>query len=130
MSTTNGNDQFSRASFLQWLNAQEEDNHNDLEWAKKVLPIALQERCTERQRMFILHYFVGQMTIVEIANKYGLTKSAVSRTINRGLDNIFDCIKFASPASLAAKKKRGSLNNGRRRKERMKSSSFIRYSRR
>lgn len=32
-----------------------------------------------------------------IADRYGVNKSTVSRTIWRGLDRLYDCLRFVSP---------------------------------
>ena len=103
--------QLQRAAFELWLNGEGEDNRADLERLKRVLPVVLEECVTEKQRRYILHYFVDRMAVKEIARLYQLDESTVSRTINRGLDNAYRYLRFVSPAFIKVPRRRGNISN-------------------
>lgn len=107
--------QLNHAAFEMWLHADGTDNLVDLERAKRMLPLVLDECVTVTQRNYILKYYVDQMSIVEIAELYGVNKFTVSRTIRRGLDKAYGYLRFVSPLFIKKPKKRSPLSNGRKR---------------
>lgn len=107
--------QLSYAAFNLWLHSDQGDNLVDLDRAKRMLPIVLEECVTPTQRDYILKYYVEQMSVSEIAAQYGVNRSTVSRTIRRGLDKAYGYLRFVSPLFIKQPKKRVPLNNGRKR---------------
>ena len=103
-----------RAAFLAWSNADGEENTADLDRACKAIPIILAEYVTPVQRDYIILYFVEQMSTRDIAVLREVSKSTVSRTIRRGLDRMYKCLRFSAPGFNNAS--RGRLKNGRKRK--------------
>ena len=101
----------NRAAFEQWLQGEGGDNRAELDRLKRALPVVLAECVTETQRQYILHYFVDRMTQKQIGDRYGVDKSTVSRTINRGLDKMYRYLRFVSPTFIQAPKRRGYLSN-------------------
>lgn len=101
--------QLDQAAFDLWLMGEGEDNRADLEKMKRVLPIVLEECCTEKQRAYIMHYFVERMTMDAIADLYGINRSTVSRTIHRGIDTAYGYLRFVSPLFIRQTKRRGYL---------------------
>ena len=79
-----------------------------------IIPLVLNEVCTEKQRAYILHYLVDHMSVSEIAVMYGLERSTVSRTINRGLDKLYKYMGYAAPAIYRATMERRPLQRKRR----------------
>lgn len=112
--------QLNHAAFEMWLQAEGADNLADLERAKRMLPVVLDECVTVVQRDYILKYFADKMSIAEIAEYYGIHKSTVSRTINRGLDKAHGYLRFVSPLFVRTPKKRGYLSNGIKRQKSQK----------
>lgn len=106
--------QLTHAAFEMWLQADGADNLADMERAKRMLPLVLDECVTVTQRDYILKYYIEKMTIVEIAELYGVDKSTVSRTIHRGLDNAHGYLRFVSPLFILTPKKRAPLSNGKK----------------
>lgn len=102
-----------RAAFLAWSNAEGGTNAADLDRARKAIPIILAEYVTPVQRDYIILYFVEQMSVREIAALREVSGSTVSRTIRRGLDRMYKCLRFSAPGFNNAS--RGRLKNGRRR---------------
>lgn len=97
------------AAFDLWLGAQREDNHAELERVKRILPMILEECCTDKQMDYIMRYFSDGMTMSKIAELYGVCEATVSKTIRRGLDNAYPYLKFCSPLFIRQPKKRGYL---------------------
>ena len=104
--------QLIHASFDLWLMGEGEDNRAELDRVKRILPIVLDECCTATQKTYIMHYFADKIQIPQIAKRYGVDKSTVSRTIHRGLDNAYHVLRFVSPLFIKAPNKRGYLRNG------------------
>lgn len=108
--------QLNHAAFELWLQSENGGNLSDLDRAKRMLLIVLEECVTTTQRDYILKYYVEQMTVPEIAALYGVNGSTVSRTIRRGLDNAYGYLRFVSPLFIKRPEKRAPLKNGRRRR--------------
>lgn len=106
--------QLTHAAFEMWLQADGADNIADLERAKRILPLVLDECVTATQRDYILKYYIDKMTTIEIADFYGVNKSTVSRTIHRGLDKAHGYLRFVSPLFIHTPKKRTPMSNGKK----------------
>lgn len=106
--------QLVHAAFEMWLQTDSADNLVDLDRAKRMLPIVLDECITVVQRDYILKYYLDGMSISEIAEFYGVNKSTVSRTIHRGLDKAHGYLRFVSPLFIRTPKQRAYLSNGKK----------------
>lgn len=82
----------------QWEMEGRSTNKTILDRARALLPLALQEYVSPKQRLYILAYFGEELTTTEIAARYGVDRSTVSRTINTGLDRLYDCLRFTDPS--------------------------------
>lgn len=60
----------------------------------KILRKVIEEALTERQREMITLYYFDRDNIPQIAEKLGVNRSTVSRTISRGRRNIMEKMKF------------------------------------
>ncbi len=60
----------------------------------KIMRNVIENELTERQRLMIGLYYFKQMNIPEIAEKLGVNRSTVSRTISRGRRNIMEKMKY------------------------------------
>lgn len=107
--------QLDQAAYDHWLNAEGTDNLADLERAKRMLPIVLNECVTATQRDYIIKYFIDGMKVREIAELYGVNQATVSRTIRRGLDKASGYLRFVSTTFVNATKQRRRISNGRKR---------------
>ena len=54
----------------------------------KALRILLENNLTKKQKCYIILYYRDGLTVKEIAEKLGVDKSTVSRTINRGRERL------------------------------------------
>ena len=59
---------------------------------------------TKKQREYLLLYYLGEYTMREIAQMYGVTEGTISRTLKRAKKNMYDIIDIIE---------RGYLKNGR-----------------
>lgn len=87
--------QLDRFALKAWMLNGKNDNCDDLERAKRMIIPAMEASCTEKQKTYIVHYFVDEMTTTEIARIYGISKSSVSRGIHSGLKNLYRCMRFS-----------------------------------
>lgn len=92
--------QMIRAAYQTWGADQATDNKAELERLKILLPIVMDEVCTDRQKEYIYDYFAKDMTYAEIADVYGVTKSTVWKTVKVGMNRIYQHMKYASPMLL------------------------------
>lgn len=89
---------FRDFSFREWQNnGNMGTNAREIDLLKKMLPRVMNECCTEKQKIYITHYFVDRLTLLEIGEMYGVGKSTVSRSIHSGLRNVYKTIRFLSP---------------------------------
>lgn len=101
--------QINKKSFDLWIEESSTGNEERLQQMKRMLPVAMVECCTEKQRIYITHYFVDGMNIPEIAALYGVCKSTVSRNIRRGLRRMYDHLRFCSPELCTVQQKQGRI---------------------
>ena len=104
--------QLQHLSFDLWLRSEGDDNLIDLEKAKRYIPIVLDECVSVTQKKYIMAYFFEHLTVAEIAQKYQVNPSTVSRTMHRGLSNAHKYLRFVSPLFINAP-----IPRGRRRKK-------------
>ena len=88
-----------KAAFRNWLNAAGGDNAEELNYTKAAMARAIREELTEKQRAYMMAYY-GGMTMQQVAKKYGVNVSTVSRTIARARDHLRRVLKYCSPALL------------------------------
>ena len=110
--------QLQHAAFDLWLCTEGSDNLADIDKLKRMLPIVLSECITETQQKYIMDFFIDGLTMAEIALKYGVNPSTVSRGIRRGLDRAYSYLRFVSPLFIRIPQNRAYLSKGRKRKKR------------
>lgn len=88
-----------KAAFRNWLNATGGDNAEELNYTKAAMARAIREELSERQRAYMMAYY-GGMTMQQVAKKYGVNVSTVSRTIARARDQLRRVLRYCSPALL------------------------------
>lgn len=60
----------------------------------KILRKVIEEELTQRQREMITLYYFERLNIPQIAERLGVNRSTVSRTISRGRRNIMEKMKY------------------------------------
>ena len=72
-----------------WFTDEEASTEKpDLSREKAALRMLMQDCLTKKQKCYILLYYRDGLTVMQIAQKFGVDKSTVSRTINRGRQRI------------------------------------------
>lgn len=61
---------------------------------KRALYFVINNDLTKTQKSYIILYYKQEMKISEIAEKYGVNRSTVSRTIKRAKEKIFNILKY------------------------------------
>lgn len=110
--------EINKKSFDLWIEESSTGNEECLQQMKRMIPVAMVECCTEKQRIYITHYFVDGMNMQEIAALYGVYKSTVSRSIKRGLRRMYDHLRFCAPELCKVQQKQGRLTQKAGRKKR------------
>lgn len=87
-----------------WRSYTGATNNRDLEHLRNCIAIAVEECLTPHQRDALTLYMMGYNQL-EIAKIRKVNKATVSRTLNRAMDNLFDHIKYATPATLKNEKR-------------------------
>lgn len=108
---------FDAVVFKQWSHQEHGDNLDDLEHAKKCIPIIFGEILSPVQRSYITRYYVEGKSMAEIAREFSVDRSSVSRTINRGIKKAYGYLRFSSPLFInAVPPKRANNRRARKRK--------------
>lgn len=58
-------------------------NREEIEEVKRVLLWALNNVLTDKQRLYMIEYYINDLNTVEIGEKYNRDKSCISRTLKR-----------------------------------------------
>ena len=59
------------------------------------LPLAVQQELTPRQREILRLRFTGGMSVTAIAEKLGLNKSTVSRSLARSMERLYKSLRYS-----------------------------------
>ena len=73
-----------------------EDNREQMNRLKRNLGHALRQDITPRQREYMILYYGNRMTMEAIARQYGVSKSTVSRTLKRGRQRLYRCLRYGA----------------------------------
>lgn len=88
-----------KRSFDEWTQSGF-TNDAEMKFIKEALKICIKDYLSEKQKLYLLEYYVNSKTTEEIAQTYDVNKSTVSRTIKRAMYVIMDHLKFCSPRLL------------------------------
>lgn len=83
-----------------WSRHLSGDNSREMDRLKRNLVFALREEVTPRQREMLLLYYNEGLNMQEIADRCGLDKSTVSRTIKRGEARLQRCLRYGAGSYL------------------------------
>ena len=76
------------------------DNTREVDRLKRNLFRAMREEITPRQRQLLLLYYNEGLTMQEIADRFMIDKSTVSRTIKRGEARLQRCLRYGASSYL------------------------------
>ena len=96
------------ASLCLWRQEESGDNRERIRRLLSNLPLAVQQELTPRQREILRLRFTGGMSVTAIAEKLGLNKSTVSRSLARSMERLYKSLRY----SLYPLRRRGSSPAG------------------
>lgn len=77
-----------------WMRANAQDNSEQLSRLRRNLRLARERELTERQREMVSLYYDQGMTIPQIAERLGVNRSTVSRTLRRARDRLYRFLRY------------------------------------
>ena len=77
-----------------------EDNSTQMTKLKRNLTQALRQDVTPKQRQYLMLYYGQGMNLRQISEKLGVNKSTVSRTMKRGRQRLYRCLRYGAAALL------------------------------
>ena len=83
------------ASLQLWQQEQQEDNRQQIRRLLVNLPLAVEEELTPRQREMVFLYYDRGLKMSQIAQKLGVNRSTVSRTVKRAKQRLYRCLRYA-----------------------------------
>ena len=83
------------ASLCLWRQEESGDNRERIRRLLSNLPLAVQQELTPRQREILRLRFTGGMGVTAIAEKLGLNKSTVSRSLARSMERLYKSLRYS-----------------------------------
>ena len=83
------------ASLCLWRQEESGDNRERIRRLLSTLPLAVQQELTPRQREILRLRFTGGMSVTAIAEKLGLNKSTVSRSLARSMERLYKSLRYS-----------------------------------
>lgn len=83
------------ASLCLWRQEESGDNRERIRRLLSNLPLAVQQELTPRQREILRLHFTGGMSVTAIAEKLGLNKSTVSRSLARSMERLYKSLRYS-----------------------------------
>ena len=83
------------ASLCLWRQEESGDNRERIRRLLSNLPLAVQRELTPRQREILRLRFTGGMSVTAIAEKLGLNKSTVSRSLARSMERLYKSLRYS-----------------------------------
>ena len=83
------------ASLCLWRQEESGDNRERIRRPLSNLPLAVQQELTPRQREILRLRFTGGMSVTAIAEKLGLNKSTVSRSLARSMERLYKSLRYS-----------------------------------
>ena len=77
-----------------WRRANAEDNGEQMTRLRRNLRLARERELTERQREMVALYYDQGMTMPQIAERLGVNRSTVSRTLRRARDRLHRFLQY------------------------------------
>lgn len=77
-----------------WRRANAEDNGEQMTRLRRNLRLARERELTERQREMVALYYDQGMTMPQIAERLGVKRSTVSRTLRRARDRLHRFLRY------------------------------------
>ena len=96
MRTVSYDNTFGLADLAVYTQLMADDNREQMNRLKRNLTHALRQDITQRQREYMMLYYGRGMSMEAIAKELGVNKSTVSRTLKRGRQRLYRCLRYGA----------------------------------
>ena len=96
MRTVSYDNTFGLADLAVYTQLMADDNRDQMNRLKRNLTHALRQDITQRQREYMMLYYGRGMSMEAIAKELGVNKSTVSRTLKRGRQRLYRCLRYGA----------------------------------
>ena len=96
MQTVSYDNTFGLADLAVYTQLMADDNRDQMNRLKRNLTHALRQDITQRQREYMMLYYGRGMSMEAIAKELGVNKSTVSRTLKRGRQRLYRCLRYGA----------------------------------
>ena len=96
MRTVSYDNTFGLVDLAVYTELMADDNRDQMNRLKRNLTHALRQDITQRQREYMMLYYGRGMSMEAIARELGVNKSTVSRTLKRGRQRLYRCLRYGA----------------------------------
>ena len=96
MRTVSYDNTFGLVDLAVYTQLMADDNRDQMNRLKRNLTHALRQDITQRQREYMMLYYGRGMSMEAIAKELGVNKSTVSRTLKRGRERLYRCLRYGA----------------------------------
>lgn len=96
MRTISYDNTFGMVDLAVYTELMAQDNKEQMNRLKRNLTHALRQDITQRQREYMMLYYGKGMSMEAIAQQFGVNKSTVSRTLKRGRQRLYRCLRYGA----------------------------------
>ena len=96
MRTVSYDNTFGLVDLAVYTELMADDNRDQMNRLKRNLTHALRQDITQRQREYMMLYYGRGMSMEAIAKEMGVNKSTVSRTLKRGRQRLYRCLRYGA----------------------------------
>ena len=96
MKTVSYDNTFGLVDLAVYTQLMADDNRDQMNRLKRNLTHALRQDITQRQRECMMLYYGRGMSMEAIAKELGVNKSTVSRTLKRGRQRLYRCLRYGA----------------------------------
>lgn len=96
MRTVSYDNTFGAVDLAVYTELMAQDNKEQINRLKRNLTHALRQDVTQRQREYMMLYYGKSMSMEAIARQCGVNKSTVSRTLKRGRQRLYRCLRYGA----------------------------------
>ena len=96
MRTVSYDNTFGLVDMAVYTQLMADDNRDQMNRLKRNLTHALRQDITAKQREYMMLYYGRGMSMEAIAKEMGVNKSTVSRTLKRGRQRLYRCLRYGA----------------------------------
>ena len=96
MRTVSYDNTFGLVDLAVYTQLMADDNRDQMNRLKRNLTHALRQDITTKQREYMMLYYGRGMSMEAIAKEVGVNKSTVSRTLKRGRQRLYRCLRYGA----------------------------------